>query len=148
MDTPVKLGCGLVLLSGWDARRREVRERPRQGSVPMSEPTTIKVKDGGFVSVERGPGSGRRRGSGTGPWPSARLPGPAPCAATGISFGESVRTWGLAGVLGLFGFGRLYLFSSPCRSPSRGSVLFPAPIPRGALDRRSRAGSSCTPVGR
>ena len=51
----VKLGCGLVFLSGWDARRREVREQPRQGSVPMSEPTTIKVKDGGFVSVERGP---------------------------------------------------------------------------------------------
>ena len=39
MDTRVKLGCGLVLLSGWDALRREVRERPRQRSVPMSEPT-------------------------------------------------------------------------------------------------------------
>ena len=40
---------------GWDARRREVRERPQQGSVSMSELTTIKVKDGGFVSVERRP---------------------------------------------------------------------------------------------
>ncbi len=47
MDTPVKLGYGLVLLSGWDALRREVRERPRQGSGPMSEPTTIKVKEAG-----------------------------------------------------------------------------------------------------
>ena len=78
--------------------------------------------------------------SGTGPWPSARLPGPAPCAAMGISFGESVRTWGPPGCKGSSLRASLYLFSSPCRSPPGGSVLFPAPIPRGALDRRSRAG--------
>ncbi len=128
----VKLGCGLVLLSGWDARRREVRERPRQGSVPMSEPTTIKVEDGGFVSMERGPGSGRRRGSGTGPWPSARLPGPAPCAATGIWFGESVRT-GAAGVLGLFASGVSTCSSSPLPLP----LPWFRALPRADSERRA-----------
>ena len=41
---------------GRPARRPVVgARRPRRGNAPMSEPKTIRVKDGGFVSLERGP---------------------------------------------------------------------------------------------
>ena len=147
MDTPVKLGCGLVLLSSWDARRREVRERPRQGSGPMSEPTTIKVKDGGFVSVERGRASadvvvGNR------PLAERTVAGTGALRRNGDFVRRKRTNVGAAGVLGLFASG-VSTSSPPLAAPP---PVVPCSSPRRFREARwtegRERGSSCTPVGR
>ena len=107
------------------------------GERPDEQPTTIKVKDGGFASVERGAGLRPASWSGTGPLTERTVAGTGALRRNGDFVRRSVRNvgGGRRGA-GALRFGRLHLFSSP----SRGSVLSPAPIPRGALDRRSRAG--------
>ena len=76
--------------------------------------------------------------SGTGPWP-ARVGGTGALRRNGDFVRESVRTcvwppacWG-------FSPGRLYLFS-PLPLPSPWSVLFPAPIPGGAVGPKAEGG--------
>ena len=88
-------------------------------------------------SVRRGPADGLRPASwsGTGPWP-ARVGGTGALRRNGDLFANSVRTCGPAGCWGSSP-GRLYLFS-PLPLPSPWSVLFPAPIPGGALEPKVR----------
>ena len=87
--------------------------------------------------MRRGPADGLRPASwsGTGPWP-ARVAGTGALRRNGDLFANSVRTCGPAGCWGSSP-GRLYLFS-PLPLPSPWSVLFPAPIPGGALEPKVR----------
>ena len=75
--------------------------------------------------------------SGTGPCP-ARVGGTGALRRNGDFVRESVRTSVAAGVWG-FSPGRLYLFS-PLPLPSPWSVLFPAPIPGGAVGPKAEGG--------
>ena len=89
-------------------------------------------------SVRHGPADGLRPASWSGnrPLAGARCRDRRPAPQPGGFVRESVRTCGRRGV-GLSP-GRLYLFS-PLPLPSPWSVLFPAPIPGGAPNRRPRA---------
>ena len=98
-------------------------------------------------SVRRGPADGLRPASwsGTGPWP-ARVGGTGALRRNGDLFANSVRTCGPAGCWGSSP-GRLYLFS-PLPLPSPWSVLFPAPIPGGALETEGPMDGGSSDAGR
>ena len=72
------------------------------------------------------------------------LPGPALCAATGDSFAKAYERVA-GGVLGLLRPG-VSTYSPPLPPPPMVRV-FPAPIPRGARDRKAEGGGSSVPAG-
>ena len=81
--------------------------------------------------------------SGTGPWP-ARVGGTGALRRNGDLFAKAYERVA-GGLLGLFARAS-YLFS-PLPLPSPWSVLFPAPIPGGALEPKAEGGGSPVPDG-
>ena len=132
---PASAGCAC-------GRRR--RPAPRPGASVLRDDSASWVAEGVLPGAAgdpcAGPSSRPPAGVVVGNRPLAgrALPGPAPCAATGDLFAESVRNVWPAGCWGSSP-GRLYLFS-PLPAPLPWSVSFPRRFREARWDRRPRAG--------